>query len=129
MTDNEQLRVRVLLQATRQSLEILSRFHANDIRIEVVENARGERDLNPFTHTFHDCARDLELQLLRLLIHLMSNDGAGSSTDHGADDGTARGRPGVVPDDAPDGRASHRPDDRPLLFATGGCTRRGYERE
>src|SRR5687767_9327756 len=54
MADDEQLRVRVLLQATRKSLQILSRFHANDIRIEVVEKARGKRDLNPFTHAFHD---------------------------------------------------------------------------
>ena len=53
-------------------------------------------------------ARNVLLELLRLLVHLVADDRPGRTADHGADDRAARGRTGLVADHAADRTARRR---------------------
>ena len=116
MADEQQLRVAELRQALRQVVEILLRCLAQLVRVEVEKQTALERHHEPFADTRDLSAGDSLLNLLRLLIHLVSDDRACRAADRGADDRAARRRASGMADDATDDRAAGGADHGSFLL-------------
>jgi len=84
--DDQQVRVVVLVEAAGQGVKIRARSTTDHVRIEVEHGARIEDDRDPLADPLDGGAGDVLLELLRLLVHLVSDDRVGGAADHGADD-------------------------------------------
>src|SRR5207248_10566483 len=104
VADEQQLRVAKLRQAVRQVREILPRRLAQLVGVEVEEQTALEGHDESFADTRDLGAGDRLLDLLRLLIHLVSDDRPGRTTDGGTDDCATRRRSGLFAADAADYR-------------------------
>src|SRR5688500_6635193 len=123
MADDEQFRICVLFQARREGTQVQAWFQPDRIRIEVVQEARSERDLDTFPDALDRRARYLERQFFRLLVRLMADDGPGGTAHDGTNDGASRGRSGVLTDHTPGGTSCGSPDNRAFFLPTHRCTR------
>src|SRR5207237_9191029 len=102
--------------------QILRRFSAHDIRVEVVEQSRGKRDMNPFTDPRDRGTRDVLFEFLRLLVHLVPDDCSGDTAHDRSDNRSPGGRSRLIPDHGANGAAGARSDDRTLfLLVQGGA--------
>jgi len=98
VTHDKQVRIRVLAQARGQVAQVRRRLSANNVRVEVVEQPRCERHGDAFTYASDDGSRNVLLEFLGLLIHLVANDRSDRAANDGTDDGAPDGRAGLVPD-------------------------------
>jgi hypothetical protein len=63
----------------------------DDVRVEVVEQARREGHCDALSHARDSGPGNVLLELLGLLVHLVADDGANGSADNSADDRAASG--------------------------------------
>src|SRR6185312_13937059 len=118
VSDDQNIRVRILSQAAGQLLQVRPAIREDLRRIEWEQNTRRESDCDSLTYAGNRRARNFLLQLLCLLIHLVTNDRARGAADHCTNDGTTRGRSGRISYHSADGGTRARTDDSPALLLT-----------
>src|SRR5687767_2695062 len=87
VSNDQQLRVRILLEALRELCQVPCCIRPNCVGVEVEEQAGVERHLNSLAYALDLGAGNAYLQLLRLLVHLVADDRSGRATYHSADNG------------------------------------------
>jgi len=101
----------------------------DDVGVEVVQQPGREGDLDALADPLHRGALDVLVELLRLPVHLVADDGAGGATHHRADDGALGGRAGHLPDHPSHYRAAAGADHRAGLGLGGAAEEAGACRE
>src|SRR5690606_30150460 len=90
--------VRILVQAARQVLQVGAGAGLYGVGIEVVQQSAVERHNDALANSRDGSAGHVLLKLLGLLVHLVTDNRARCTTQHGADDRTASGASGLVTD-------------------------------
>src|SRR3954465_5387047 len=90
----------MFVETVRKLLQVRLAVGKDLRRVEREQNAGGKRHGDPLAHTRDRGSRNVLLQLLGLLIHLVADDGTCCSTDYRADNCTTRRRAGLVANDS-----------------------------
>ena len=91
VTDDHEVGVGVLVDASRQLVQIGAGGTSDDIRIEIKQESGRERDRNALPYPADGRSRNVLLELSRLLVHPMTDDPSGHASNRGTDDGAPRG--------------------------------------
>jgi hypothetical protein len=124
VTDDHQIRVRIVVQALCEVAQILCSRRLDAVGVVVEEQPRVEGDLDALADALDLGARDLLIDLLRLLVHLVADNAARDPAEHGTDDRATRGAAGLAADDPAHGRACARADDGAALLVAQRLTAR-----